>query len=263
MISRLESLEARDLPSGAGHVLPSPPEMPPSSVQATALAPVAPTEAPRVAFVQFAPLTGRVLVTYTGDLAGYGTATLTNPANYNFQVVKAEGKLPATNRSPPKAGVVLAPMFRVTGVAPPTPVAPGMPQTVVVSINNNQPIRNGIYRFTIHSPGITDLAGRPLDGRYTGTFPTGGSGAVGDFAANLVQTRGTILPAQPVSTGPTDPNGVAPGFVYVPPVSAVRVRYAAAKPGKFMLAGGNNITLIPLAHQDFPGAFRPSKAKAR
>src|SRR5438128_1457168 len=103
VISRVEALETRNLLSGAGHVLPSPPEASHSSVQVTAQASVAPTDAPRVAFVQFAPLTGRVLVTYTGDLAGYSTATLTNPANYSFQVVKTEGKLPATNQSRPKA----------------------------------------------------------------------------------------------------------------------------------------------------------------
>ena len=263
--SRVEALETRNLLTTVGHILPPHPGTPQPTAQATAQAPIAPTDAPRVAYVQFAPLTGRVLVTFTGDLAGYSTATLTNPANYSLQVVKTEGKLPASEQSRPKAGVVLAPTFRVTGVAPPTPAAPGMPQTVVVIINNNQPIRNGVYRFAIHSQGITDLAGRPLDGRYSGTFPTGGNPPGGDFVADLVLTRNTVLPALPVEpqAGPGNPAGVAPGYVFLPSASAVRVRYTSATPGKFMLAGGNNITLVALANQHFPGTYRLPKAKPR
>ncbi len=42
----------------------------------------------------------------------------------------------------------------------------------------------------------------------------------------------------------------------------VQVRYTSATPGKFMLAGGNKITLLPLAYQYFPGSYRLPKLDA-
>jgi hypothetical protein len=257
-LGKIEALEARDLLAVGIHgptPLPSTrlPANPPD-VQALAN----PSAGPKVAFVQFEPLTGRVLVVFSGDLAGYNPSTLTDPANYSLRLVKSFVRLPTEPQSRPRAGVVLAPTFAVTGVALPTPVAPGMPQTVVVTINNNQPLRNGIYQFTIRSPGIADLAGRPLDGDYFGVFPSGDGQPGGDFVANLELTHNTVIPALPTTpqASPLNPPGIAPTYVFLPSVSQVGVRYAAAKPGKFMLAGGNNITLIPLGNQDFPGTFR-------
>ena len=258
MIVKVEAMETRDLLAGVGPVLPPSPIAIPPPAAALVQPPATPTDAPRVDYVQFEPLTGRVLVVYSGNLAGYSTATLTDPANYGFKVVKSFAGLPSEDPSRPKAGVVLAPTIRITGVTLSTPVAPGTQQSILVSINNNQPLRNGIYQFTIRSPGISDLAGRPLDGQYFGTFPSGDGQPGGDFVANLVQTHNTVLPAQRAARKPGQglPPAIVPTYVYLPPTSAVQVRYAAAKPGKFMLAGGNNITLIPLAHQFFPGTFR-------
>jgi hypothetical protein len=252
-IAKVESLEGRDLLSTM--VFHSPAGSPPVQVAAQAS-----STPPTVAFAQFEPLTGRVLVDFSADSAGYNAAVLTNPANYSFSVVQTAGKLPKTGQSRPKAGVVLAPTFQVTGVSLSTPDDPGMPQSVIVSINNNQPLRPGTYRFAVKSAGIVDLAGRPLDGTYTGTFPSGG-GSSGDFVAILAQTHNTVLPALPTSStaGSTSPTGVVPTYVFLPSTQGVRVRYAAAKPGKFQLAGGNKITLIPLQRQHFPGTFRLAK----
>ena len=83
--------------------------------------------------------------------------------------------------------------------------------------------------------------------------------------SNLILTHNTVFPAKtatpPITPG--RPPAVVPGFVFFPALAQVNVRYAAAQPGKFMLAGGNNITLIPLANQNFPGTFRPPATKTK
>jgi hypothetical protein len=257
VLSKLEALESRDLMAIASPILPTPP--PAVTVAPDIQAQATPSAGPKIAFVQFQPLTGRVLVVFTGDLAGYDLASLSNPANYSLSLISLDSRLPSQSESRPKAGVVLAPEFQVTGVSNPTPVAPGMPQTVIVSINNNQPFRSGSYRFTIQSSGITDLAGRQLDGDYFGVFPSGDGQPGGNFVARLIETHNTVLPALPATSqpSPVTPPGIKPTFVFFPSTTRVRVRYTSATPGKFTLGGNNNITLVPLAGQNFPGTFRP------
>jgi hypothetical protein len=130
---------------------------------------------------------------------------------------------------------------------------------VIVSINNNEPLRFGIYQFTIRSAGLVDLAGTPLNGAFSGTFPSGGNQPGGsDFVAILSEVNSTVLPAlsaMPQST-PTNPSGVAPGYIFLPSTRGARVRYTSAPPGGFVLAGGNNITLRALRFQHFPGTYR-------
>ena len=256
-ISKVETLETRQLLATAVAAAPIAP--PPPTGAPEVQPPVNATPGPRVAFVQFQPLTGRVLVSLTGDLAGYNTATLTNPANYSFGPVREEVPPPLPNRSRPNAGVVLAPTFKVTGATLANIVQPGMPQQLIISINNNQPLRNGTYQFTIHSAAITDLAGRPLDGAYSGVFPSGNGQPGGDFVANLTSVRNTVLPAAPVTmnSAPPPPGSVKPTFVYIPVPHAVIVGITSASPGGFMLAGGNKIKLYALPNQNFPGSFRP------
>ena len=234
---KLESLESRSLLSTA-----------------------TPSAPPTVGYVQFEPLTGRILVTYTGDAAGYNNASLTNPANYSISPVFLKTKLPNPDPSRPSAGITLVPQFVVTGVTLSTPVAAGQPQSVLVSVNNNQPFKFGTYRFTINASGITDNAGNQLDGAYSGVFPSGNGVAGSNFVANLTQSHSTVLPASPVTSPPATPsNGeVAPGYVFYPSTRPVRVRYLAARPAVFQLAGGNRIRLQALPHQFFPGTFRAS-----
>jgi hypothetical protein len=211
-----------------------------------------------VAFVQYEPLTGRVLVSLTGDAAGYNTATLTNPANYSFVPVTTKQKLPSPDPSRPKADVYLAPEFKVTGVTLGPIVQPGQAETLVVSIDDNQPIKFGTYQFTIHSAGITDNAGNEREGSYTGVFPSGNGQPGSNFVANLTETHSTTLPAAPVTSPPTTPSSteVAPTYVFEPSTRQFRIRYLAAKPAKFQLAGGNKIRLQALPHQYFPGTYR-------
>ncbi len=217
------------------------------------------TASPTVAFVQFEPLTGRILVSYTGDAAGYHNASLTNPANYSLVRVSTNQKLPAHDPSRPGVGVILAPRFQVTGVTLSTPVAPGQPQSLIVSVDNNQPIKFGTYQFRINAAGITDNAGQPLDGAYSGVFPSGNGQPGSNFVANLTETHNTVLPAAPVTLPqrPPSPTETVPSKVFLPSTNQIRVRYLASKPAFFQLAGGNRIRLEALRFQYFPGLYQP------
>jgi hypothetical protein len=214
--------------------------------------------------VQLQPLTGRVLVSFTGVPAGYNNSTLTDPANYSFTPVTVNQKLPSVNPSRPSAGVVLAPTFKVTGATLTNLGEPGMPQQVIISINNNQPLRNGTYLFKINSAAITDNDGRPVDGAYSGVFPSGDGQPGSEFEAFLTSVHNTVIPAAPVtaSTTPPAPGSVKPTYVFYPPVRAVRIGITSAMPGGFMLAGQKKpIKLYVLPGQNFPGTFRAPKPK--
>jgi hypothetical protein len=218
---------------------------------------------PTVANVQFEPLTGRVVVNLTGDASGYDLSTLTNPANYSLVPVSTKQKLPNPDPSRPDVGVNLAPEFKVTGVTLTSAASAGQAETLVVSIDDNQPIKFGTYQFTIHGGGITDNAGNQLDGAYSGVFPSGDGQPGSNFVANLTQTHSTILPPAPVTLPQSQATAttVVPTYVFVPSTRQFRVRYLASKPAVFQLAGGNKIRLQALPHQYFPGAFRaPTKS---
>ncbi len=261
-ISKVEALETRQLmATSPAPIAPPPPVAPPPPIVQP---PFDATAGPRVAFVQLEPLTCRVLVSFTGDMAGYNTSTLTNPANYSLTPVKTFERLPSVNPSRPAAGVVLAPTFRVTGATLTNLGLPGEPQQLIVSVNNNQPLRNGVYLFTIHAASILDNAGRPLDGAYSGVFPSGDGRPGGDFQAILVTTHNTVQPAIPISAPQAHPapGSVKPTFVFVPPIRQVQVGYGPATPGHFMLAGQKKpIKLYPLPGQNFPGTYRFPKPK--
>ena len=251
---KVESLEGRQLLATDATIAPPLPIVPPPLI----VPPVAPSGAPQVSYVQFEPLTGKIQVTFSGDLAGYNTAQLTDPANYSLTPIETRAILPTHDPSRPKAGVVLAPEFKITGATLSTPAAPDMPESIIVSVDNNQPLRPGSYRFTIHSAGITDLAGRALDGEYFGTFPSGDGRPGGEFVAILAQVKNTVLPALPTTnqSSPLFPPGGRPTYVFLPSTREVRVRVGKSVPGKFLLANGNNITLAVVPGQHFPGTFR-------
>ncbi len=214
-IARVETLEGRDL---LAQVLPSPGGQPPVQVAPPQPSPpVGTVGSPEVAYAQFEPLTGRILVNFTADPAGYDPAVLTNPANYSFSLVQSFEKQPSQSHSRPKAGIVLPPPYVVTGVTLTTPIQPGVAPSVIVSINNNEPLRFGIYRFTIQSSGLVDLAGRPLQGHYSGTFPSG-DGQAGDFVTLLAEVNSTVLPALPTlpQPGTVNPKAVVPAYAFYP-----------------------------------------------
>jgi hypothetical protein len=254
--STLESLETRQLLSTTGSsavdVAPIP-VTPPGQVSGEA-APVA----PRVAFVQFEPLTGRVLVSIANGAAPINIAELTNPANYSFTPVQLQEKLPRHDPSRPAAGVVLAPNFVVTGVSLSPNIPPNQPQSLIVVINNNQPLRPGFYQFTIHAAGIVDNAGVALDGAYLGVFPSGDGQPGSDFVADLAVVKNTVQPALPVAPlppGPPAAGAVQPFPIFFPTTQHVQVKVVGNNNRTSRTLGGPNAVVVALAKQHFPGTF--------
>ena len=192
-----------------------------------------------MAYLQFEPLTGRVVATFQDELSGLDQATLADGANFTFTHV---GNLPGVKPSAYKAGSPLAPAYVVTGVSVGQAASATSPQTVVVSIDNNQPLRGGFYRITVKSGGIEDVAGNALDGTYYGYFPSGKNTPGGDFVANLTSVHNTVLPALPVGTtaSPLANPGTRPTSVFIPTVKATRVK----------VVGPYN-SVVALAGQDF------------
>jgi hypothetical protein len=257
--STLESLETRQLLSTTATSAVDAVQPPVSSVGQISAAAQPASAAPRVAFVQFEPLTGRVLVSIDGGLAGINTAELTNPANYSFTPVQLQGKPPRNNPSRPGAGVVLVPNYVVTGVSLAPNIPPTQPQSLIVVINNNQPLRPGFYQFTIHSAGIVDNAGVALDGAYLGVFPSGDGQPGSDFVADLAVVKNTVQPALPVVPPPpgppAQPNGVQPTPIFFPTTTAVHVKVVGNNNRTSRTLGGGNAVVVALAKQHFPGTF--------
>ncbi|WP_435009599.1 hypothetical protein P12x_000857 [Tundrisphaera lichenicola] len=217
--------------------------------------------APRVGYVQFQPLTGRVGVTFTGDLSGIDPSVLTNPANYSLVPLKVKATPPAVNPSRPGVGVVLIPTYKVTGVSLTPPQAPGDPQYAVVVINNNQPLRPGTYRFKIKAAGIVNSSGVALEGAYRGLFPSGNGHPGTNFVADLTVVNNTVLPAAPVllkPPGPSAPDATRPVPVFYPTTQEVLVKIVGNNNPQTRLLGGGNARVVALPGQFFPGTFRPA-----
>ncbi|AMV37980.1 Ig-like domain-containing protein [Planctomyces sp. SH-PL62] len=147
------------------------------------------TVGPRVWGVSIIPLRGEVVAVvrdHGGQAdAGVGLdlARLRDPASYTF----------ATERGAP---------LPLASVA----VAPGSTnrsQTVTLQPAGGR-LRNGAYVLTLRSSagqavGIRDLAGNPLDGAFTGAFPSGGSNTGRDFRARLDLFNNRLRSLRPVS----------------------------------------------------------------
>jgi hypothetical protein len=250
--STLEAIEARQLLS----TLARPSAIaPPAAVEAPA---TGAADAPRLASVQLEPLTGRVLVTITGDLAGIDRAKLTDPRNYSLVPVVVRDEGPAVDPSRPEKGVILVPNFVTTGVALTPNPGPGLPRSLVVSINNNQPLRAGFYRFRINSAGITDGSGVALDGAYRGVFPSGNGRPGSDFVADLAVLHNSVQPALPVAPlpQPAGPHGVKPSPIFFPTTRQIRIRIMGNNNPDTRQKGGGNAIAVALPHQSIPARYR-------
>jgi hypothetical protein len=139
------------------------------------------TDGPRVESVTIQPREGQVVVTFL-TTAGLDPATIV-PANF----VVTRPHLPS------------APPLTVTGLAV-SPLSVGGTQTVVVQYNGGQALKSGIYKLTVPSGGVRDLAGNALDGEFVQGHVSGNGVPGGDYQTNLV-TNG-IVAFNPFPPGP-------------------------------------------------------------
>lgn len=59
-------------------------------------------------------------------------------------------------------------------------------QAVTLHLDAPLPLRRGVYRLQIAAGRVTDRAGNPLDGEFTGTFPSGDGRAGGNFLTSII-----------------------------------------------------------------------------
>ncbi len=126
------------------------------------------------ATVQYAR--GQVLLTFSAP-NGLDLASLTTVANYAVL-----GPFSSFGHKP----------VAITGVS--VSGLDGTSRTVALTINGGRPLRHGRYVIVVHSGGIVDLAGKALDGEFTGKFPTGNAQPGGDFQGRFQFNRHPVLP---------------------------------------------------------------------
>ncbi len=211
------------------------------------------TSSPRVTNILFQPLTGRVEVSLQDGAGGLDQSSATDATNYSFQRVSPRPS-PA-ERGLRRPGFVLAPAFVVTGVTTAPQTSASDPQLIVVTIDNNQPIRAGFNRFTIRSGGIRDLAGNALDGEFSGSFPAGNNAPGGDFVADLLTVHNTVLQPLPTRSAPRPivPPGVVPIKTFEPTTRLTQVTYIG--PANRARQTGQNVRIVALPQQNFPGTY--------
>jgi hypothetical protein len=76
---------------------------------------------------------------------------------------------------------------------------------VVVLFSRGKGLNPGRYLLQIPASGITDIAGNPLNGQFTGSYPSGNMGAGGNFVARFTAYRKKTLAAFPIQTGDAQP----------------------------------------------------------
>ena len=137
------------------------------------------TTGPAVDGVSFDRSTGQVTITFQDDLSGLDQASLLTLGNYRV------------SRRYAQSGTNL-----VTAVSTSDPALPTDPETVTLQLKNGRPIPNGLYFLTIAAGGIEDLAGNPLNGLFTGSFPTGYGQWDSNFVAKITVKSRTSLISQ-------------------------------------------------------------------
>jgi hypothetical protein len=111
------------------------------------------TVGPSVVSVVPDPRNHQILVSFRDNLSGLDLSTLTNPANYTLIGPHPLRVAPLTVSLAPSAAVLTTD-----------------PQIVIINTNTSFPVRG----LRIVPGGIRDIAGNPLNGAFSGTFPSGG-----------------------------------------------------------------------------------------
>ncbi len=112
------------------------------------------TQGPKVQQVVVDPSTGQIQVTLADAASGLSTAGLANVGNFSLSIAG-----PGQNRTLSVSGLSLS------------PPALNTQQTATLTFAGLSRMQRGTYVFQISAPGVTDLAGNPLDERYYIPFP--------------------------------------------------------------------------------------------
>jgi VCBS repeat-containing protein len=141
------------------------------------------TVSPVITDAVMVPKTGQIYVTFQDNSSGMNLAALTKVSYFSF-----------TRPTSPTPRNYLINSARVV----PPVSSPIGPVTVVLKVANGHRILHGRYLLAVLSGGATDVAGNPLDGNFSGTFPTGDGVAGSQFDA-LFLNQG-FKPSVPVAT---------------------------------------------------------------
>ena len=127
---------------------------------------------------------GQVAVTFRDDRSGLDPASLADPDNYLMI-----GPLS-------RPGQVL----RVRSIALGPTAGPTSPRSVLLTLNGGRPLPHGRYVLVVASGGVRDLSGNPLDGEFSGSFPSGDGRPGGNFSALFTFDGRQIHPLTPAQT---------------------------------------------------------------
>lgn len=114
------------------------------------------TAGPEVSEVRFLPSTGRIQVTFAGDPGGADPAAVLDRSDFTLTRIRRLPGAPQFRHPGPR--------YAISGVYATPPATPGGPLLALVSVENNRPIGNGVYRLSIRTAGVTDPAGNPPAG---------------------------------------------------------------------------------------------------
>ena len=135
----------------------------------------------------------------TDARTGAFTITYSDPADL-LDAPTTEPNLITVNRPSPAPGK--GQHFAVATLLADVPAsllsAPTVVVTGTLTGGHGKPLvtRNGVYTFAIDSSAIVSLSGVPLDGEYSGHFPTGDGQPGGDFRVKVVVKNGK--PGSPI-----------------------------------------------------------------
>ncbi len=146
----------------------------------------------------------------TNARTGAFTITYSDPADL-LAAPTTEPTLITVNRpSPaPRKGQHFAIATLTSSVFPSLLSAPTVVVTGTLTGGHGKPLvtRNGVYTFAIDSSQIVSLSGVPLDGEYSGHFPTGDGQPGGDFRVKVVVKNGK--PGSPIPIAAPKPAALA------------------------------------------------------
>jgi hypothetical protein len=132
------------------------------------------TTGPTITNVTINPAAGQVTITYHDALTGLIPQELLNPAIYT----------------------VKGPRGRLSVAIATVPGGSNSTTSVVLTLNHGQALRRGGYVLSVNASGITDRAGKLLNGTFTLGFPTGSSTNSGNFAARFTAKGGVVSPLE-------------------------------------------------------------------